>query len=162
MAGWFGRRKDPVEVRVVALPEGIAEAVGLAARLAALEAREAELRETIARLEGRLEEMARAGGGGGMRFGAVLPPGPEEAAPEAEEIAAGELVGRLGEEIARAHPEDSPFTLDDVEVDVKGALGGGREGPVMLGLSSKRAPTAETASSLRFTLRRKTRAKVVK
>jgi hypothetical protein len=148
---------------VVALPEGFGAGAEMAARLAALEAREADLRATVARLEGRIEELSRGGGaGGGMRFGAVLPPGSEDRAePESEEIAAGELVGRLGDEIAKAHSDSSPFTLDNVEVQVKGALGGGKAGPVMFGLSSKRPPTADTASSLRFTLRRKTRAKVV-
>lgn len=157
-----GDGEAPLDVRVVALPEGVTALIeDLVARLRAVEGREAELRETVARLEERIEALQQARPG--MLLGAggpVLPPGAAPAEEETQQVDLRELAGRLASDIFESQPEDSAFSLDNLEVDLAGAPGL-EEGRATFGLSPRRAATGETATRVRFSLRRKTRTKVV-
>ncbi|QEE35606.1 hypothetical protein FTO60_07740 [Octadecabacter sp. SW4] len=144
----------PLEVRIVGLSDDIiATLTGLQTRIAALEENDRNLRAQIAALESKITEQAR-----GPMFGAtgpVLPPH-AQADPDTQVVAAGELAGQLASEIARAHPEDGAFSLDNIEIDMAGALGKDADN-VMLGVNPRQAMTGDTATRVKFSLRRRTR-----
>lgn len=72
-------------------------------------------------------------------------------------VRADALMSLFAEDVAKAAAAaPSGFEIGDVEVDFRGALGAER-GALVLGLDAARAPTAETATRVRFTLRRKTK-----
>ncbi|MEL6841266.1 MAG: hypothetical protein AAFP85_18425 [Pseudomonadota bacterium] len=150
---------DPVDVRIVGLSDDIlATLTGLQDRIAALEARDTELREKIAALEAKQQAQPRGGpfGAGGP----VLPPTSQND-PDVQVTDAGELASKLADDIVNAHPEDSPFSLDGVEIDLAGAVGHGEDG-VVLGTNPRRAVTGDTATRIKFNLRRRTRTTIVK
>ncbi|MEM8791905.1 MAG: hypothetical protein AAGE80_09805 [Pseudomonadota bacterium] len=81
----------------------------------------------------------------------------KDAATRAEtraKIATQDLYTAMATEVSKAAEElPEGFVIDDVEVQVRGALG--REGDnVVLGLDENQQITDETATSLKFTLRR--------
>lgn len=157
-----GEGKAPLDVRVVALPEGVTALIeDLVARVRAVEAREAELRETVARLEERIEALQEARPG--MLLGAGAPalrPGAESAEEETQVVGMRDLANRLASDVFESQPEDSAFSLDNVEIDLAGSPG--LEGErATFGISPRRAATGETATRVKFSLRRKTRTKVV-
>lgn len=142
----------PLEVRIVGLSDDIiATLTGLQSRIAALEESDRSLRAQIAALESKIAEQSR-----GPMFGATGPVLPPQADPDTQVVAAGELAGQLAAEIARAHPEDGAFSLDNIEIDMAGALGKDADN-VMLGVNPRQAMTGDTATRVKFSLRRRTR-----
>lgn len=70
-------------------------------------------------------------------------------------LAAADLLTLFAADVAKAAAQaPAGFELGDVEVDVRGALGA-EGGALVLGLDAKRSIGAETATRLRFSLRRK-------
>ncbi len=150
----------PVEVRIVGMSDDIlATLTGLQDRIAAMETREAELREKIAALEAKQDRAQPRGpfGAGGP----VLPPTSQND-PDAQVTDARELASKLADDIVNAHPEDSPFSLDGIEIELAGAVGHDEKDGVVVGTNPRRAITGDTASRIKFNLRRKTRTTVVK
>jgi hypothetical protein len=157
----------PVDVRVVALPEELSGLLkDLPKRIAELESREAKLTQRVADLEGRIaalqEDASRVRLGGGRPVTAYDAPG-AGAAEENDLVDVNEMVSSLGNDIFGALPEDGAFTVQDVDIDLAGAAGLDKgAGRSTLGLNPRRAVTGDTATRVKFTLRRRAKTKVVK
>lgn len=108
-----------------------------------------------------LEDRGPQGGGGLLR--SALPPeagGVGDDDDDLTEVSADELLEQFSDQIAKvAAREDSTFSLGDVEVDMGATMGSDGE-RVMLGANHRRAATPETATRLKFTLRRRMQAQI--
>ena len=71
-------------------------------------------------------------------------------------VKTGELFSRFAKALdeAAAAGVESGFDIDDVEIDVRGALGE-EGGALVMGLDAKRQASSETATRLRFRLKRR-------
>jgi len=78
------------------------------------------------------------------------------------EVKTGDIFSRFADAVdaAAASGAASGFDIDDVEVDVRGALGEA-DGELVLGLDAKRQTSSETATRLRFRLKRRAQLKQV-
>jgi predicted nucleic acid-binding Zn-ribbon protein len=81
-----------------------------------------------------------------------------ETAPDerVKPVETGELFSRFAKALdeAAAAGAESGFDIDDVEIDVRGALGE-EGGALVMGLDAKRQASSETATRLRFRLKRR-------
>lgn len=81
-----------------------------------------------------------------------------ETAPDerVKAVKTGELFSRFAKALdeAAAAGAESGFDIDDVEIDVRGALGE-EGGALVMGLDAKRQASSETATRLRFRLKRR-------
>lgn len=157
-------KTGPVDVRVVELPAAFTTLLqSLADRLTAMEAREADLRQTIADLQDRIDDLED---GGGMLMGAGAPvtnplAGPADADDkDTSEVDAGEFVQALGEQILAGSDENSDFTIDNVQIEMIGGLGKRGE-RAQLATNARKQAVSQNASKISFSVRRRTPTQII-
>ncbi|KPP91074.1 MAG: Vitamin-D-receptor interacting Mediator subunit 17t [Rhodobacteraceae bacterium HLUCCA08] len=133
----------------------------LTAKVEAL-AEQGAMRDRIAALEAQVADLRDRPGGG---MGPLMAGNPfyRDAAPETDDtqvVDADDVVRALGAQITGSQDPDSDFFMDDVEVEIGGGLGKTGD-KVQLGLNAREALRGNATSRVKYTLRRKSRPKVI-
>ncbi|UAB78704.1 hypothetical protein INR77_02965 [Erythrobacter sp. SCSIO 43205] len=76
-------------------------------------------------------------------------------------LSTDEIIQKFSEEITAANRmDDSDFEIDDVEVDVRGALGQ-ESGKMVMGFDAKRQASPEAATRIKFSLKRRVQSRII-
>lgn len=134
----------------------------LTAKVDAL-AEQGALRDRIAALEAQVADLRDHPGGG---MGPLMTGNPfyRGDAPDVDDdtqvVDAEDVVRALGDQITGSQDPDSDFFMDDVVVEIGGGIGKSGD-KVQLGLNAREALRGNATSRVKYTLRRKSRPKVI-